>query len=136
VAAKKSWNFEGDSDDSVLKTLKSLGVRLSIDDFGTGYSSLAYVRRFPVDVLKIDSSFVSGLGKDLEDAAVAAPVVSLADALRLTPIAEGVETALQRDCLLGLGCSQAQGYFFARPLPASDCCAALDNALPTRTRQD
>jgi diguanylate cyclase (GGDEF)-like protein/PAS domain S-box-containing protein len=114
---------------TILKTLKGLGVRLSIDDFGTGYSSLAYLRRFPVDVLKIDRSFVNGLGKDLEDSAVAAAVVSLADTLGITAVAEGVETALQRDCLIGLGCSRAQGYLFARPMPASECETALDRAL-------
>jgi EAL domain-containing protein (putative c-di-GMP-specific phosphodiesterase class I) len=114
---------------TILKTLKGLGVRLSIDDFGTGYSSLAYLRRFPVDVLKIDRSFVSGLGKDLEDSAVAAAVVSLADTLGITAVAEGVETPLQRDCLIGLGCSRAQGFLFARPMPASECEVALDGAM-------
>jgi diguanylate cyclase (GGDEF)-like protein len=116
----------------VLKTLKGLGVRLSIDDFGTGYSSLSYLRRFPVDVLKIDRSFVNGLGKDLEDSAVAAAVVSLADTLGLTTVAEGVETRLQRDCLVGLGCTRAQGYLFARPVAASDCETALDRAVEER----
>jgi EAL domain-containing protein (putative c-di-GMP-specific phosphodiesterase class I) len=110
---------------TILKSLKGLGVRLGIDDFGTGYSSLAYLRRFPVDVLKIDRSFVDGLGKDLEDSAVVAAVVSLADTLGLTTIAEGVETRLQRDCLVALGCSLAQGYLFARPVAATDCEMAL-----------
>jgi EAL domain-containing protein (putative c-di-GMP-specific phosphodiesterase class I) len=114
---------------TILETMKGLGVRLSIDDFGTGYSSLAYLRRFPVDVLKIDRSFVNGLGKDLEDSAVAAAVVSLADSLGLITVAEGVETSLQRDCLIGLGCSRAQGYLFARPLTASECDGALDRTL-------
>lgn len=114
---------------TILKTLKGLGVRLSVDDFGTGYSSLAYLRRFPVDILKIDRSFVSGLGKDLEDSAVVAAVVSLADTLGLTTIAEGVETRLQRDCLIGLGCSRAQGYLFARPVAASESETALDRLL-------
>jgi diguanylate cyclase (GGDEF)-like protein/PAS domain S-box-containing protein len=114
---------------TILKTLKGLGVRLGVDDFGTGYSSLAYLRRFPVDVLKIDRSFVNGLGKDLEDSAVAAAVVSLCDTLGLTTIAEGVETRLQRDCLIGLGCLRAQGYLFARPVSPSECEKALDDAL-------
>jgi diguanylate cyclase (GGDEF)-like protein len=113
---------------TILKTLKGLGVRLGVDDFGTGYSSLAYLRRFPVDVLKIDRSFVNGLGSDLEDSAVAAAVVSLADTLNLTTVAEGVETRLQRDCLVGLGCSRAQGYLFARPVTSTECEAALDRA--------
>ncbi|MGO9559041.1 MAG: putative bifunctional diguanylate cyclase/phosphodiesterase [Acidimicrobiales bacterium] len=111
---------------TILKALKGLGVRLSVDDFGTGYSSLAYLRRFPVDVLKIDRSFVSGLGKDLEDSAVVAAVVSLADTLGLVTVAEGVETSLQRDCLVGLGCARAQGYLFAYPVGATECAAALD----------
>ncbi len=111
---------------NVLRSLKDLGVRLSIDDFGTGYSSLAYLRRFPVDVLKIDRTFVGGLGKDLEDSAIVAAVVSLADTLGFATIAEGVETELQRDCLVGLGCSRAQGYLFARPVAAADAELALD----------
>jgi diguanylate cyclase (GGDEF)-like protein len=117
---------------TVLTTLKSLGVRLGIDDFGTGYSSLAYLRRFPVDVIKIDRTFVNGLGKDLEDSAVVAAVISLADTLGLTTVAEGVETALQRDCLLSLGCVRAQGYLFARPVAASEAEAALVDAVEER----
>lgn len=117
---------------TILTTLKGLGVRLAVDDFGTGYSSLAYLRRFPVDILKIDRSFVDGLGQDLEDSAVVAAVVSLADTLGLTTIAEGVETHLQRDCLIGLSCSRAQGYLFARPLDATACETALDTALSVK----
>jgi diguanylate cyclase (GGDEF)-like protein/PAS domain S-box-containing protein len=115
---------------TILERLKGLGIRLGIDDFGTGYSSLSYLRRFPVDVLKIDKSFVSGLGQDPQDSAIVAAVVSLADTLGLTTIAEGVETSLQRDCLVGLGCSLAQGYLFARPVPAEDREAELDQVLP------
>src|SRR5579859_1995686 len=110
---------------TVLQSLKSLGVHLGVDDFGTGYSSLAYLKRFPVDVLKIDRSFVSGLGNDPEDSALVAAVVSLANALGLTAIAEGVETGVQRDCLIRLGCCRAQGYLFARPVAAFDAEAAL-----------
>jgi len=113
---------------AVLQQLKGLGLRLAIDDFGTGFSSLAYLRRFPVDVLKIDRTFVNGLGQDLEDSAVAATVVSLADTLGLSTVAEGVETELQRDCLLGLGCERAQGYLFARPVSASDAETTLVTA--------
>ncbi len=111
---------------TILQSLKELGVRLSVDDFGTGYSSLAYLRRFPVDVLKIDRTFVGGLGKDLEDSAIVAAIVNLADTLGFTTVAEGVETELQRDCLVGLGCSLAQGYLFARPVDATEAETALD----------
>ena len=117
---------------TILQRLKGLGVKLGVDDFGTGYSSLAYLRRFPVDVLKIDRSFVDGLGKDLEDSAVAAAIVSLADTLGLTVIAEGVETTLQRDCLVGLGCARAQGYLFARPAAAAEAEAALARSAAAR----
>ncbi len=110
----------------ILQSLKELGVRLSVDDFGTGYSSLAYLRRFPVDVLKIDRTFVGGLGKDLEDSAIVAAIVNLADTLGFSTVAEGVETELQRDCLVGLGCSLAQGYLFARPVDATEAETALD----------
>jgi diguanylate cyclase (GGDEF)-like protein/PAS domain S-box-containing protein len=112
---------------TILEALHDLGVRLSIDDFGTGYSSLAYLRRFPVDVLKIDRTFVDGLGKDLEDSAIVAAVVNLADTLGFTTIAEGVETELQRDCLVGLGCTRGQGYLFAPAVAATEAEAALDH---------
>jgi diguanylate cyclase (GGDEF)-like protein/PAS domain S-box-containing protein len=117
----------------VLARLKGLGISLGVDDFGTGYSSLAYLRRFPVDVLKIDQSFVKGLGDNLEDSAIVAAVVNLANTLDLTTIAEGVETNLQRDCLIDLGCVRAQGYLFSHPIPARDTLAALDDALPLGT---
>jgi diguanylate cyclase (GGDEF)-like protein len=113
---------------TILESLKELDVRLGIDDFGTGYSSLAYLRRFPMDVLKIDRSFVDGVGQDLEATAIVAAIVSLADTLGLTTIAEGVETSLQRNSLLSLGCSRAQGYLFARPVSASESEAVLDHA--------
>jgi diguanylate cyclase (GGDEF)-like protein len=112
---------------TILQTLKDLGLRLGVDDFGTGYSSLAYLRRFPVDVLKIDRSFIDGLGNDLEDSAIVAALVSLADTLGLTTIAEGVETDLQRESLLVLGCTRAQGYLFGRPVAAHDAEKALDH---------
>ena len=109
-----------------LRMLKDIGVRLSIDDFGTGYSSFSYLKRFPVDVLKVDRSFVAGLGRDSWDAAIVTAVVSLANAMRIAVIAEGVETERQRDQLVRLGCTYAQGYHFARPLPATEIERLLD----------
>jgi len=102
---------------AILRELAGLGVSLSIDDFGTGYSSLACLKRFPLDELKIDKSFVDGLGTDDDDTAIVAAVVAMAHALQLTVVAEGVETTLQVQRLRTLGCEQAQGYLFGRPGP-------------------
>jgi diguanylate cyclase (GGDEF)-like protein/PAS domain S-box-containing protein len=103
-----------------LRALKSLGVCLAIDDFGTGFSSLAHLRRFPVDVLKIDGTFVAGLGREPQDASIVAAIVSLAHALDLRTVAEGVETDEQLEILKQLGCDLAQGYLFARPMPPEE----------------
>jgi len=100
----------------ILSELKSLGVQLFVDDFGTGYSSLTYLQRFPMDGLKVDRSFVAGLGSQANVAIVGA-VVSLAHGLGLVSIAEGVETKDQLDHLVDLGCDIAQGYHFGRPAP-------------------
>ncbi len=101
---------------ATLHTLKALGVRLAVDDFGTGYSSLRYLQRFPVDVLKIDKSFVDGLARGPQDAALARTIVALGGLLSLRTVAEGVEHAAQREQLLAMGCELAQGYLFARPM--------------------
>jgi diguanylate cyclase (GGDEF)-like protein len=103
-----------------LRELKGLGLRLAIDDFGTGYSSLGYLRRFPVDVLKIDRAFVDGVTEGTEQSAVARAIIGLSNALHLTTIAEGIETGGQLDALRALGCELGQGYYFARPMPASE----------------
>ena len=103
---------------AILRNLKGLGVQISIDDFGTGYSSLSYLRRFPIDVLKIDQSFVNDLTVDVDDAAIVTSIISLAHSLRLHVIAEGVETAEQLAFLRAHGCDQMQGYFFSRPVAA------------------
>jgi diguanylate cyclase (GGDEF)-like protein len=103
---------------ATLRRLKALGVQLAVDDFGTGYSSLSYLRRFPVDILKVDQSFVSGLGYDPEDSAIVQAVVHMGRALQLTTVAEGVETAHHLIELRELDCDIAQGYHFARPAPA------------------
>ena len=111
---------------ATLRRLKALGVKLAVDDFGTGYSSLSYLRRFPVDILKVDQSFVSGLGYDPEDSAIVQAVVAMGRALRLTTVAEGVETAHHLIELRELDCDIAQGYHFARPGPAEAITKMLE----------
>jgi EAL domain-containing protein (putative c-di-GMP-specific phosphodiesterase class I) len=107
-----------DSTMSSLRHLKDLGVGLAIDDFGTGYASFSYLKQFPVDVIKVDRSFVSGLGRDTNDEAIVGAVISLADTLGMTSVAEGVETVEQVRMLQALGCDIAQGYYFSRAVPA------------------
>ena len=114
-----------------LQQLKALGVRLSIDDFGTGYSSLAYLRKLPVDILKIDRAFVSGLGRDPEDLEICRLVIAMAKMLGMTTVAEGVETEVHLDELRKLGCTTAQGFFIAKPMFAKDAELILQK-LPTK----
>ena len=102
-----------------LRELRSLGLHLSVDDFGTGYSSLTYLKRFPVEAIKVDRAFVSGLGIENEDTTIVEAVVKLGQALGLAVIAEGIETPLQLSRLRELGCDKGQGYLFGRPRPAA-----------------
>ncbi len=113
-----------------LAALRAMGVRLVIDDFGTGYSSLAYLRRFPLDAIKVDRSFVEGLGIEQDSAAIVDALVAMSRALSLGVIAEGVETGTQISELKRLGCRQAQGFFFAMPLPAEEIPALLATPSP------
>lgn len=113
-----------------LDRLRAEGVRVSVDDFGTGYSSLAYVARLPINALKIDRSFVSAINGGQGALAIAASIVALAHALNLHVVAEGVETAAQAQALIGLGCDEAQGFLFSRPVPADQLAALL--AEPAR----
>ena len=103
-----------------LTALRDLGVSVAIDDFGTGYSSLAYLKRFPIDILKIDRSFVRDLALDQDDEAIIRTIIAMAETLNMQVIAEGIETREQLERLERLGCQEGQGYFFARPMPCAD----------------
>lgn len=113
---------------TTLQELKALGVKIAVDDFGTGYSSLSYLKHFPVDYLKIDRSFVSGLGHDPKDEGLVSAVIELARALDLHTIAEGVETGGQLERLRSLGCEWAQGFYLWKPMPPGPASALLSSA--------
>ena len=104
-----------------------MGVRLAIDDFGTGYSTLSYLKDYPFDTLKLDRSFVNGLGTDPGDTAIVHAVIAFAKALALSVVAEEIETAEQLARLRELGCEQGQGYFFARPMQSEAIDALLSS---------
>ncbi len=116
---------DAESSLEVLEKLRGLGVELAIDDFGTGYSSLSYLKRLPVHVLKIDRSFVDGLGRDPDDTAIVQAIMVLASSLGLSVTAEGVETETQLTELVRLGCDRVQGFLFARPEAAAEVSARL-----------
>ena len=105
---------------SIAARISALGVRLALDDFGTGFSSLSYLRRLPIDIVKVDQGFIADIGQASTDGAIVAAVTHLAHVLGLAVVAEGVETQDQRDEITAIGCDFAQGYSFARPMPAAD----------------
>jgi EAL domain-containing protein (putative c-di-GMP-specific phosphodiesterase class I) len=123
-----------DTDENLtqLQRLKALGVTLAMDDFGTGYSSLAYLRRYPMDILKIDRSFVDRVGGDREDEALVRTIVRLGRNLGMTTVAEGIEDAAQLAILRDLDCDLAQGYLLSRPLPAAEAGRVLAEGLAAK----
>jgi EAL domain-containing protein (putative c-di-GMP-specific phosphodiesterase class I) len=115
---------------ATLGELKAMGVRISIDDFGTGHSSLSYLKRFPIDAVKIDQSFIRDLTTNPDDAAIAGAVVAMAHSLKLKVVAEGVETLEQLEFLRSINCDEMQGYFVSRPVPGDEFTQLLQEAAP------
>ena len=109
--------------DALMRDIRALGIELSIDDFGTGYSSLAYLKRFPVQRLKIDRAFIRDLGKDDDSAAIVCLIINLAHGLKLQVVAEGVETAQQLEFLRAFACDEYQDFLLSRPVDASAAAA-------------
>ena len=125
---------ESETTATTLADLKALGLRLVLDDFGTGYSSLAYLQRFPIDGLKIDRRFVAGMDTSGEDTTIVEAIVKMAAGLRISVVAEGVETVEQARDLVRIGCSHAQGFYYGRPMPANELAASLGKPLPKPAR--
>ena len=121
---------------SMLRRLKDKGIKLSIDDFGTGYSSLSYLQKFPVDTLKVDRSFISGMNLNEENVAIVRAVLVLAKSMGLEVVAEGVEEPEELRLLKGLDCEYVQGFFFSRPLDTDSACKFLDTEVDDETNQD
>ncbi|HEY5248201.1 MAG TPA: EAL domain-containing protein [Dermatophilaceae bacterium] len=114
-----------------LTTIRDLGVRLAVDDFGTGYSSLSYLRQFQIDEIKVDKSFVDGLGSgNADDGTLARAVVSMAHSLRVDVVAEGIEKVSQRDELCAMGCGLGQGYLYSKPVPPEELLRLLTVDMP------
>ena len=113
----------------ILYKLKDIGVQLAIDDFGTGYSSLNYLQGFPIDVLKIDQSFVNGITETEGKRIIVAAVIGMGTNLRYRVIAEGIKTKAQFEFLNAQGCEEGQGYFFSRPVPSAECTRLLETGI-------
>jgi EAL domain-containing protein (putative c-di-GMP-specific phosphodiesterase class I) len=122
--------------ETLLRELRALGLHLALDDFGTGYSSLTYLRAFPIDILKIDKSFVRSIGTERDDTAIVAAVLALAKNLRMSVVAEGVETPAQLAVLTQLNCPYMQGYLFSRPVPIGEAAAMVDGPRLGRAGYD
>ncbi len=120
---------DAESSTAILQELKAMGVQLAVDDFGTGYSSLSYLNQFPIDVLKIDQSFVKDIGSATDSGVIASAVIAMGSSLKQKVIAEGVEQQTQLDFLQEKQCEEGQGYFFGRPLPADAFASLLANGL-------
>jgi EAL domain-containing protein (putative c-di-GMP-specific phosphodiesterase class I) len=114
-----------DSSLAKLNELKAIGVKLSIDDFGTGFSSLSYIKKFPLDTLKIDRCFVQNIDSDTQNRAIAKAIITMAKSLKFKTVAEGVETQAELKVLQDLGCDSIQGYFYSRPLPFDKFCTFI-----------
>jgi len=116
----------------VLQQLSSMGIRIALDDFGTGYASLSHLNQFPVDLLKIDRSFIQQIGSSVDADAISSTVINLGRCLGLEVIAEGIETPAQEALLLNMGCDTGQGFLYARALPAADVPAAISRHYDTQ----
>jgi diguanylate cyclase (GGDEF)-like protein len=126
---------ESDATAQTLVDLKALGLRLVLDDFGTGYSSLAYLRRFPIDGLKIDRRFIAAMDTSTQDRTIVEAIINMAAGLQIDVVAEGVETSGQADSLVRLGCLHAQGFYYARPMAADAVAHLFDGTLPAAPRE-
>jgi EAL domain-containing protein (putative c-di-GMP-specific phosphodiesterase class I) len=113
----------------ILRRLHDFGIHLSVDDFGTGYSSLSYIKRYPIDLIKIDRSFIQDIPDDANDIAIVKAIIDLSASLHIEVLAEGAEELKQIQCLQELGCHLVQGYFFSSPLSAEPFITSYDNIL-------
>ena len=127
---ERTLMVDGPATATSIAALSGMGVRMAIDDFGTGYSSLSYLRLLPVDSLKVDAVFVEGLGRRRDDKAIVRAVIQMAHALGMGVVAEGVEREEQVEVLRNLGCDLAQGFRFARPVPAEDLRSVMERPTP------